>query len=189
LPLSRPINSYLLIVERGTIPWTDTNHNDFEVSFPSTGNHIFIRTDVYGIHRSLVANPKYKFGDEDECNGFQSYVRERDLIGTYEAASITVVRGHREEIMASGQYVKIWQAKDDTKHPSFTFWVSEKTELDHEEYDCADFVLSSKQPRDQAIVRLQANGTASKGNIDIDTIIIKLEFDDGMLARLEFRPS
>ena len=67
--------------------------------------------------------------------------------------------------------------------------MSEKTELDHEEYDCADFVLSSKQPRDQAIVRLQANGTASKGNIDIDTIIIKLEFDDGMLARLEFRPS
>ena len=161
-------------MKRGTVPWTDPNYKKFEVSFPVEERHIFTRTDVHGIHQDPnVACPKYEFGNEEEMDQFQACIRERQLLGTYVATSVST----DSRIRTTGQFVKIWQTEDDDRRLTFSFWVTEETEVGHLEFDVASFASISGQS-DKKSVRFKVKEGTSK-TMGFEYLIIRFKYESG----------
>jgi hypothetical protein len=124
---------------------------------------------------------------------FQVFVRERNLLGTYDAGSITLsLNGREGKPVASGQFIKVWQTQDESRHLSFTFLVSEKKGVGHVEFDLDDFCLDPTQPRNQKLVRLRVQSQRSMfeqqgkkpahlaiQEDEFDAMTIRFEFEDG----------
>lgn len=89
-----------LPVQYGCIPWTRTKTSR-TVSFLNP--HTVTVIDDEG-HHIYQIDPKYKFKDNGACCKFQTTIRERELLGAFDAISVTV----DGDTISYEQVIKLW---------------------------------------------------------------------------------
>jgi hypothetical protein len=156
---------------RGTIPRTDL-FQKLVVSFPTKELHIFTRTDIHGVYRESVQNPVFHFQNKAEMDQFQSFIRERELLGNYVVGSVTTDR----HVRTSGQILKVWRTEDDHPLLTFTVWVTEEDPQHHLEFDVASF--ASIKPMGENGVQLRVREEHSQ-NLGFQKMEINFDFKKG----------
>ncbi|KAF5639017.1 hypothetical protein F25303_7506 [Fusarium sp. NRRL 25303] len=130
------------VVPYGSIPWT-RNKSSKRVSFLK--KHLVTVVDSEGYHIYRL-DPKYKFEDREACDKFQSTLRERELVGAFEAIEIKV----DGRIVARRQMVRFWHRieRDGTTTNTFTYYISSGTSAgEHDEINLAQLQAFVTIPR------------------------------------------
>ncbi|KAI1014454.1 hypothetical protein LB504_012218 [Fusarium proliferatum] len=130
------------VVPYGSIPWT-RNKSSKRVSFLK--KHLVTVVDSEGYHIYRL-DPKYKFEDREACDKFQSTLRERELVGAFEAVEIKV----DGRIVARRQMLRFWHRveRDSTMTNTLTYYISSGTSAgEHDEINLAQLQSSVTIPR------------------------------------------